>query len=273
MLSQIEVRNSAGTLLTVVLDEVQDGYILQSVDGLDPVKAQITTSDFAVLDGVQYQFSKRLSRNLLLYLGLEPDYVSTSVRDLRHALYEWFMPKSAVNLRFFDTDGPTVSIDGRVESFEAPLFVKEPQAAISIICPDPDFVELTSESGSGNTVSDTTEFLIDYEGTVETGMKFTLNLNRSLSQFTIFHRQPDNVIRVLYFAASLINLDTLEVDTNVGQKGITLTRSGIESSVLYGMSQESTWFALQPGANYFRFYATGAAIPFTYEYTNRYGGL
>lgn len=273
MLNQIEIRNSAGTLLTMVLDEIQDGYVLKSVDGLDPVKAVIATSDFAVLDGVQYQSSKRLSRNLLVYLGLEPDYVSTSVRDLRQGLYTWFMPKSAVNLRFFDTDGPTVSIDGRVESFEAPLFVREPQAVISLICPDPDFVELTSESGSGNTVSDTTEFLVQYDGTVETGIKFVLNLNRSLSQFTIIHRQPDNVYRSLYVTASMINLDTVTVDTNVGQKAITLTRSGVESSLLYGMSQQSAWFKLQPGDNYFRFYATGAAIPFTYEYTNRYGGL
>jgi|SRR5687767_4177299 len=273
MLNQIEVRNAAGTLQTFVLDDVADGYVLEGVDGLDPVKATIVTSDFATLDGVQYQSSKLQSRNLLVYLGLEPDYISTSVRDLRNGLYAWFMPKSAVNLRFFDTDGPTVSIDGRVESFEAPLFAKEPQAVISIICPDPDFVELTPVDGSGNTVSDTTEFLIDYDGTVETGIKFTLNLNRSESDFVIYHRLPDNTIKSLEFTATLLDLDTLVIDTNVGQKGITLTRSGVQSSLLYGMSSQSSWFALQPGANYFRFYATGAAIPFTYQFTNRYGGL
>lgn len=272
MLNQLEVRNPAGTLQTFVLDDVLDGYVLQNIDGLDPVKATIVSSDFATLDGTQFQSAKRQSRNLLVYLGLEPDYISTSVRDLRQGLYNWFMPKSSVNLRFFDTDGPTVSIDGVVEDMDAPLFAKEPQAIISIICHDSDFVELTSESGSGNTVSDTTEFLVQYDGTVETGIKFTLNLNRAESDFIIYHRRPDNVIQTFEFAASLLNLDVLEIDMNVGQKGVTLTRGGVQSSLLYGMSTD-TWFKLQPGANYFRFYATGTAIPFTYEYTNRYGGL
>lgn len=273
MLNQIEVRNAAGTLLTFVLDDVADGYVLQDVQGLDPVKATIISSEFANLDGVQYQTSKREARNLLVYLGLEPDYVSTSVRGLRQNLYKWFMPKSPVNIRLFDTEGPTVSIDGRIESCESPLFVKDPQAVISVFCPDSDFVELTSESGSGNTVSDTTEFLITYDGTVETGIEFTLNLNRTESDFIIYHRQPDNQIKTLEFNASLLNLDTLVINTNVGQKSITLTRSGVESSLLYGREPKSDWFELQPGDNYFRWYATGAAIPFTYEYTNRYGGL
>lgn len=273
MLTQVEVRNIAGALLTLELDDVSDGYVLEKIDGLDPVKAVISTSDFAGLDGVQFQSAKQVPRNLLVYLGLEPDYVSTSVRDLRQNLYTWFMSKSSVNLRFFDSDGPTVGIDGKVESFEATPFAKEPQAVISILCPDPDFVELTPETGFGNTVSDTTEFLVTYTGTVETGIKFTLNLNRTESDFVIYHRKPDSQIDSLEFNASLLNLDVLNIDTNIGQKSIILTRSGVQSSLLYGRAAQSTWFLLQPGDNYFRFYATGAAIPFTYEYTNRYGGL
>ena len=129
-------------------------------------------------------------------------------------------------------------------------------------------MELTSETGSGNTVSDTTEFLITYTGSVETGIKFTLNLNRTESDFTIYHRRPDNQISSLEFNASLLSGDVLVIDTNVGQKNITLTRSAVQSSLLYGRTAQSAWFALQPGDNYFRFYATGAAIPFDYEYTN-----
>lgn len=273
MLTQVEVRNAAGTLLTLVLDDVSDGYVLESVDGLDPVKATITSSSFAGLDGVQFQNARREARNILMKIGFEPDYGSNSARSLRNDLYAWFMPKAAVNLRFFDSEGPTVEINGHVESFEAPLFVKEPRGDISIMCDVPDLVELTTETGSGNTVSDTTEFLINYTGTSETGIKFTLNLNRAESDFVIYHRRPDNQITSLEFNASLLDLDVLTIDTNVGRKGIILTRSAVQSSLLYGRSPRSDWFALQQGENYFRFYATGAAIPFDYEYTNRYGGM
>lgn len=273
MLTQVEVRNAAGTLLTMVLDDVSDGYVLKDVDGLDPVKVTIASSSFANLDGVQFQSAKREARNLIFKIGFEPDFVTTTGRSLRNGLYPWFMPKSVVNMRFFDSEGPTVEIVGRVEDFVAPPFTKEPGADISILCDDPDLVELTSETGSGNTVSDTTEFLIAYDGTVETGIEFTLNLNRTESDFVIYHRRPDNQITSLEFNASLLNLDVLVINTNVGQKAITLTRSGVQSSLLYGRSPQSDWFALQNGDNYFRFYATGAAIPFTYEYTNRHGGL
>lgn len=273
MLTQVEVRNAAGTLLTLVLDDIADGYVLKEVDGLDPVKATITSSSFANLDGVQFQNAKREARNLIFKFGFEPDFVTTTARGLRNGLYKWFMPKSVVNMRFFDSEGPTVEIVGRVEDFSAPPFSKEPGADISILCDDPDFVELSAVTGSGNTVSTTTEFLVAYDGTAETGIEFVLHLNRSLSQFIIYHRTPDNQVRTLQFDGSLINLDTLTINTNVGSKGAILTRSGVQSSVLYGVDDQVTWFQLQEGDNYFRFYATGAAIPFDYEFTPRHGGL
>lgn len=272
MLTQLEVRNVAGALLTLVLDDVSDGYVLESVDGLDPVKATITSSSFANLDGVQFQNAKREARNIIITLKFEPDFAATTAWALRRALYQWFSPKQQLSLRIFDSEAQTVEIVGHVESFEAPLFVKEPGGVISIICEDPDLVELTPVTGSGNTVSTTTEFLVAYDASAEAGIKFTLHLNRSLTSFTIYHRTPDNQIRSLEFNASLVNLDTLVIDTNVGSKGAILTRSGVQSSVLYGVSNE-TWFQLQQGNNYFRFYATGAAIPFDYEFTRRHGGL
>ena len=273
MLTKVEVRNPAGTLLTLLLDDVTDGYILKDVDGLDPVKATVVSSTFATLDGVQYQTARREARNIILTLGLEPDYASGSVRALRTALYAWFMTKAAVNLTFYDSDGTIVAIDGRVESYEAPLFVQEPQATISIICPDPDLVELTPVTGSGKTVSDTTEFSFTYNGSVETGIKFDLLLNRTLAGFTIYHRPPDNIVRSFDFVASMLNADVVTVNTNVGSKAVTLTRSGVQSSILYGRQPGSVWFLLQPGLNYFRFYAAGAAIPFNYSFTERHGGL
>ena len=272
MLTKLEIRNVAGTLRTLVWDDVSDGYVLESVDGWDPVKATITSSSFANLDGVQFQNAKREARNIIISLKFEPDFAATTAWALRRGLYQWFSPKQQLSIRIFDSEAATVDIVGHVESFEAPLFVKKPGGVISIICEDPDLVELTPVTGSGNTVSTSTEFLVAYAASAETGIKFTLHLNRSLSAFTIYHRTPDNQIHSMEFNGALVNLDTLVINTNVGQKGATLTRAGVASSVLYGISNE-TWFRLQQGSNYFRFFASGAAIPFDYEFTRRHGGL
>lgn len=276
MITLVEVRNLAGTLLTLSLDDISNGYLIEDIDGLDPVKATLVSSSYAKKDGAQYQSARREPRNIVLTLSLEPDYVTQDVRGLRNALYTWFMSKSQVNLRFHDSGGLIVSIDGVVESMESVLFTKEPKVNISVMCFDPDFLEIEPADPvelSGFTVSDTTEFFTQYKGTVDTGFVFALNLNRSLSDFTIYLRPPDGSSRTLDFSASLISGDVLKISTVSGDKYVTLTRSGVTSSLLYGRSPQSDWLELQNGFNYMRVYATGSPIPFDITYRNRYGGL
>ena len=256
------------------LQDPDGGYLVKDIDGLDPVKANIVSSSFASRDGEQYQSSKREKRNILLKLGYEPDYASTSVKALRNALYQFFMPKSEVSLRFIDSDNPYVDISGRVETFDSPLFAKNPEGTISILCMNPDFVDPTVILFEGDTVSNTDEEVINYEGTVNTGVIFKLLVDRAdVDNFTIYHRPPDNSLRSLVFAYPLADEDVVTINTVPGSKSAILTRSGADSSVLYGISPTSNWITLEPGINNIRVYAEGAPIPFTIEYTNKFGGL
>lgn len=273
MLTMVEVRNSQGSLLSLPLEEVSNGLILADVDGLEPVKATIVSSSFAGLDGSQYQSSRRDDRNLKLKLDLEPDYITTSVRDLRRRLYQYFMPKSYVNLRFYDSDDLVVDISGRVESFDTPLFSKDPEVDISIICFDPDFVELNSITLNGMTTSGSDETLIAYEGTVEAGVLFTMPVDRPLTEFNIYHRPPDGTLRSLDFSGSVDIGDVLKISTIPGAKSAVLTSGGTDSFILYAISPQSNWIELMNGDNYIRVYAEGNPIPYTISYTNRYGGL
>lgn len=273
MLTKVEVRTDQGALLTLSMQDVSNGYIIEEIEGLDPVKATLVSSSFAQMDGSQYQAARRENRDIRLRLGLEPDFVTTTVWGLRRRLYEFFMPKSRVNLRFFLSSGLTVDISGRVESFDTPLFTKEPAVDITLVCFDPDFYDPTVATVSGNTTAGTTETLINYEGSVDTGLLFTLNVNRDLSAFSFYHRPPDGSLRQLDFAASLVNADVLTINTVPGAKEVSRVRSGTKTSSLYAVSAYSNWITLAPGANYIRLYAEGAAVPFTIDYTNKYGGL
>jgi len=273
VLTKVEARNDQGVLLTLPLMDVSEGFIIQDIEGLDPVKATLVSSSFANLDGEQYQSSRREKRNLLFTLGLEPNYTTQTVKALRTRLYGHFMPKSNVNFRFFSDDFPTVDISGRVESFEAPLFAKDPEAKISLLCFNPDFYDSTPVLFNGNTTSGTTETLIDYSGTVESGIKFKITIPSTLVGFTIFNRPADNSIRSLEFLAPLNAGDVIEINTAAGSKGATLTRAGAGTSILYGVSPYSSWIEMMSGPNYIRVVAAGAAIPYTIEYTTKYGGL
>jgi hypothetical protein len=114
---------------------------------------------------------------------------------------------------------------------------------------------------------------LNYDGEVETGFVFTLNVNRTLSEVTIYNTTPNEGIRSLDFSGSLVAGDVLVINTITGSKGATLTHLGASSSVLYGVSPQSSWLDLKPGSNQLRVYAVGAAIPFTIAYTTKYGGL
>lgn len=273
MLSKIEARNPAGGLLTLVLDDVSDGYILRDVEGLNPVKAVIASSKFANLPGSQFQSIRREERNIILKLDLEPDYVTQSVQDLRMNLYNWFMTESAVTLRFYDSGGLEVDVSGRVEFCEAPLFTQEPKVDISIMCFDPDLEDITVVEVDGMTVADATETLIEYVGTVRTGFEFVLNVDRTLTEFTIFHRAPDGSIKTLEVTADLEADDVVTISTVEGTKAMTLLRLGVVSSLMYARTPQSAWFELAKGDNYIRVYAVGDEIPYTISYTTKYGGL
>lgn len=273
MLTKVEVRNSRGQLLTLPMEDVQTGYLIQDIGGLGPVKATLVSSSFAQLDGEQYHSSRREARNLTIRLGLEPDYRTGSVQAQRMQLYNYFMTKSEVDLKFFMLGQPAVDITGRVETCEPAIFSQEPAVDVSIMCFDPDFYDPDPVIVSGTSTSGATETLVTYNGSIETGLLFTLNVNRTMSEFTIYHRLPNDVLRTMDFSVPLINADVVEVSTVRGVKGVTLTRSGTNSSLLYALSPQSNWIELANGENYIRVYATGAGVPYTIEYLNKYGGL
>ena len=273
MLTKVEAQNPQGDILTLELEDISDGLVVEEVSGLGPVKATISTSSFGQLDGVDYQSASRDERNVVIKLALEPDYVTTSVYDLRLRLYNFFMTKSQVVLRFHMFDGLVVETVGRVEDCDPDMFTKEPTTSISILCFDPDLISTVPVEISGSTVSDSTETTVTYAGSSDVGFELTLNVDRSLSEFTIYHRLPDGSVSSFDVEASLVASDVVKLSTINRQKGITLTRSGATTSLLYGVSAQSEWFQLTKGDNKLRVYATGAAIPWVVDYTPRYGGL
>lgn len=273
MLTKLEVRNSAGDVLTLPLQDVSNGYSLEDIDGLDPVKATIVTSSFADSDGVEFETARRDSRNPVLKIGFVPDWVSNSPKTLRDNLYNWFMTKQQVELRFYEDTGLVVSIVGRVESNDSPRFTADPDATISVICFNPDFTGMTNETIIGNSTADSTESSVTYVGTSETGFLFTLNVNRSISGFSLYQRGPDGVQYELDFSADLILGDVVQISTVQGNKFATLTRGGTQSSLLYGVSPSSPWITLAPGLNKLRVLIPGEPIPYIISYMDKYGAL
>lgn len=274
MLTRIEVRTRQGTMLNLPLEDVDNGLIVDEIEGLDPVKATLVSSSSAQADGEQYHSSKREKRNLKLKLALEPDYITTSVKSLRQRLYTFLMPKTESTLRFHDSDGTYVDIQARVEDFKSPLFTKDPQVDISLIAFDPDFIDPNPVTKSGMSTPVVDAFTeIDYKGSVNAGILFKLSVNRDISSFVLVQQAPDQTTRELEFVATLLANDVVTISTIPGAKGATLTRANNVTSILNGVSPQSNWIALEQGINKFRVAIAGTGIPWEVQYVTRYGGL
>lgn len=272
MLNLVEVRTDQGLLLSLPLFDPSDGYMVRDIDGLDPVDAVLTYSSMVSQDDELFQSSKRVKRNIVLKLGYEPDYANTTVKSLRDRLYSFFMPKGQVSLRFYSDDMPTVEIRGRVEKMNAPLFAKDPEATISIICPKSSFVGEThiiegfSTAGSG-------EIVVNYTGSIETGGILRVAPKRSFTTFTMQNRLSGSEVLSQEFVFPLQADDILEINSVPLQKGAKLTRGPSLTSVLFGVSPFGKWIELHPGVNKLRMSAAGSPIPWSFQYANKYGGL
>lgn len=273
MLTKVEVRTAFGALFTLPLQDISEGYSVKDIGGLDPVPVTLVFSASAGQDGSQFQSARRGNRDITLKLGYEPDYATTSVAELRQNLQRYLMPKSLVQLRFYEDTGLIVNISGRVKTFDSPRFTKDPDATIGIECEISDFDTLVNVNFGGNSTPDTSTVDWVYDGSIETGFLFTMNVNRSITGFTLYNTLADNTQRSLIFATPMDVGDILQISTKSGNKFATLTHAGADSSVLFGVLPASNWINLFPGLNKLRVLLAGAAVPWEIDYTTKYGGL
>lgn len=272
MIERIELVNIGEEVLVLSLRDDGSGYSVEDVKGLDPVRANLITSDLATVDGVQDQASSLDPRNIILTIGME-NTVENTVKELRHQLYGFFMPKSPITIRFVDDDDTIVQITGRIETFVAPLFAKEPTATITVLCFDPAFYSPASYTMPAYTTSGIDETNIPYGGTLESGFKFKIELDRPVSELTIYQKDSSGFIRSMEIVYPFQTNDILDVSTVPNEKAITVTRDGIRNSILYSLASGHAWGALQQGGNTIRVSVTGEPIQYTITYYEKFGGL
>lgn len=271
MLTGIEVETPLGAVLPLNLYDTSRGFAISDIDGLDPVKATVVSSSFAKVDGSQYQSSRRESRNMVLKIDLLSKI--RPAQDSRQELYSYFMPKSWVTIRFLTDTNLVLEILGMVESFESPKFVKDTFANISIICFDPDFKDVVTTVVNGVTVSDDTDMIINYTGTVETGIVLKVYPDKIVDSFVLFHTDPSGVVRTLDYDGVIFPNQVLTINTISGQKKATVFSNGAEDSHLWEISPFSNWTELFRGENKIRIVTSYGPVPYTIEYVTRYGGL
>lgn len=238
-------------------------YDVINIEGLNPVGATINTYKIGVSDGEHYNSSYVNMRNIVLYIV--PKNKSNDIETNRLALYKYFRPKHKIRL-YFQHDSRDVFIDGYVETVEISLYSQLEQFQISVICPQPHFLDVATTQGDFTQIENLFEFpfaieeegiefsrfgqiddiYINNDGEVETGLIISLYAFGSASGIELYLNDTQ------YFKLGDLSLETgdiLTINTNKGEKSVTLLRNGTEINCINYVSKGSTWFTLDIGEN------------------------
>lgn len=251
---------------------------VRNIDGLDPVKASVNTSPRGAVAGTSYTGSSVPSRNIVLSLGLNPDWDIWTYESLRDLLYLYFMPQKAVRLVFLREDKIPVEIYGIVESVGINHFSKDPEVTVSVVCPDPYFIAVEPTVITGQSIRPGgAEVIVDYQGTIETGFLTKVTYvsgaaptniaiqvgNELLSYFDV----DASVNAALYFDMSSIAMMKFVQNVAIGTGVITNLLSKMH------IQEGSSWPVLQPGENEFSVITDQGVQDWELTYFERFGGL
>lgn len=157
MIKSITVTNHLGDSIKLEMTRPESsGFIIKSIEGLGPAKANINTTDIATNDGTLYNSARLNQRDMVISLGFLQT-INESIEDIRQKSYKYFPVKRKIQL-MIETDNRTVIVEGYVESNEPNIFSENEGCSISILCPDPFFYSTASQTTTFGEVEASLEF-------------------------------------------------------------------------------------------------------------------
>lgn len=261
----LEIENIKNEIVTLTQNE--SNYQVFQIDGLNPPKAQINLSNVAGLDGAQFNSSKLETRNIVIYIKINGD-----VEKNRLYLNTFFSTKQWCKI-YYKNNSRNVYIEGYVESNDYTSFTINEIMQVSIICPNPYFkavdeiVDDISKSVAafhfpfsiniGDPIPfstlDTSKVTNVYnDSESETGVIIEADFYGSVNSLTIRNTDTGELFNLNY---AFVNGDQVIVDTNKGEKSITLIRDGVKTNIFTAIRKGSTFFQLSIGDNFFGYLA------------------
>lgn len=282
MIKSVTVTNDHGESLTMgVGDPDKSGLLISNLEGISPGQADISTTELAATDGSVYNSARLVSRNITFNIIFND---LPSIEENRHLSYKFFPLKKEIILTF-NTDERQLRIEGYVESNEASIFEEQESASISIICPNPYFYSLSTQTTVFSGIEPMFEFpfcndsltekllvfseirtkyenVIFYEGDAETGFVMNIHFIGPASGISIFNVENREIMRIdtdkiaAIVGSSIQAGDDLTISTVRGKKSLTFVRSGKSYNVLNCLDRNSDWLQLYIGSNVIAFTAT-----------------
>lgn len=287
MIYSFTITNYLGDTIKLTLREpALSGFLIKSVTGLGPVKANINTTEVATNDGSKFNSARLTQRNIVFQLVFVDMLKGESIEDIRQKSYKYFPTKKNVDI-IIETDNRYVKTTGYVESNEPNIFSSQEGAQISIICPDPYFYtagdngdivtefysiapmfefpfsneSLTDPMIVFSEIQSRAAGVITYYGDTEIGMVIRIHALGEATNIAIYNTDTREVMRIdtdkikKITGKGLVVSDDIIINTAKGNKSITLLREGVSYNILNCLGKNPDWFTLTKGDNVFAFTA------------------
>lgn len=301
MIYSFAITNYLGDRIKLELGKPEvSGFLIKSVTGLGPVKANVNTTEVVTNDGSMFNSARLSQRNIVFQLAFVETVYGESIEDIRQKSYKYFPAKKSVEI-VVETDNRYVRIKGYVESNEPNIFSSQEGTQISIICPDPYFY---SAGEDGNNVTDfytidpvfefpfsnesltdpllvfgeiqiKTEGVITYHGDSEIGVVIYIHAIGTATNINIYNTETREVMTInttkleKLTGKGLVASDDIVINTTKGEKSITLIREGASYNILNCLDKNTDWFTLSKGDNIFAFTAESGVTNLQFRIENQ----
>ncbi len=287
MVKTFTITNYLGDSIKLELGRPEkSGFLVKSVSGLGPSKANIITAEVSTNDGSLFNSARLNQRNIVFEFIFVETINGESIEDVRQKSYKYFPLKKNLDL-LIETDNRIVKTTGYVESNEPNIFSSQEGSQISIICPDPHFYSASPDGNnttvfygvesvfefpfSNESLTDPlivfgniqlkTENVITYKGDTEIGVTIHIHAIGEVENITIYNTGTREIMRIdtvkleALTGSGIVAGDDIIIKTQKGDKSITLIREGQYINILNCLGKETDWFTLAKGDNIFAFTA------------------
>lgn len=261
MMFTAKVKNNRGDSL--MLFPSKDYAV--SIEGLTSGRASLNFSTVGTNDGSIFNSGRKENRNLVFHIR-----PLRNIEKNRIALYKIFR-LNAPCMFYLKNGSRDVFIEGRVESVDGNLFELGQILHVSMICNSPDFKDLAAtvtdistvvplfsfpfaiaaEGMEFSTIEKAPEKNVYNSGDTESGIIIELMANGEVNNPIIY----DEFGGSFGININMVKGDKITINTNKGEKTVTLLKDGKTTNIINKLQQAPTWFILQPGDNLFTYEA------------------
>ena len=275
----------------------ESGFIIKSIEGLGPVKANINFKELATNDGAIDNSARLSSRNIVMSLQFME---SPTIEETRLKSYKYFPIKR--NIKFLiETDSRICETIGRVETNVPTIFSNAEGCQISILCPNSYFYS-AGENGTNQTIfygteplfefpfsnesltedliefgsiENRTEGTIYYDGDAEIGITIQIHAVGEAEGLVIYNTKTREIMRInddklkSLMGSGIQAGDEITITTSRGEKGIYMLRSGVITNILNALEKPIKWFQLSKGDNTFAYTASAGLTNLQFRIENK----